>query len=192
MNYKELREELGLSKQQVVGMAGRAGKKLTLYILTRLEDDGDVRIDSATEYWLRYIYGTDNSQTDWSTVEKGAPVFVLSIPKGTFQFKSVEENGDVSVFGGTKSQMKYRWFKPSQVRVVSPQLLPDVQEEIVRTKVDVKKYMLLNQVPEQGEISTRTLAINIGWDIPTTSRILKGLVEDGKLVKVQKGVYSRP
>lgn len=192
MNYRELREELGLSKQQVIAMSQRAGKKLTLYILTRLEEGDNVRIEASTEYWLRYIYGTDNSQTDWSTVEKGAPVFVLPIPKGTFQFKSIEPNGDVCVFGGTKSQAKYRWFKPEQVKVVSLQLLPEMQEDVIRTGLDAKKYMLLHDVPERGEITTRTLAIQLGWDIPLTSRILKALVGDGKLVKIQKGVYSRP
>lgn len=191
MNYKELRESLGLSKQQVVTMAQRAQKKLSLYVLTQLEEGHDVRVDPATKWWLEYIYTDDTQDSNWSGVEKGAPVFVLPVPKGTFQFKHVEDNGDICVFGGTKSQVKFRWFKPHDVRLVARQTVPEVPEEVVRTKMDVKKYMLLNEIPEQGEVTTRNLSINIGWDIPTTSRILKALVEDGKLVKVQKGVYSR-
>lgn len=193
MNYKELRESLGLSKQQVVTMAQRAQKKLSLYVLTQLEEGHDVRVDGLTRRWLDYLYGQSEygSDVEWSRVEVGAPVFVLPIPKGLFQFKSVEKNGDICVFGGTKSQVKFRWFKPSDVRLVASQTVPEVPEEVIRTKMDVKKYMLLNEIPEQGEVTTRNLSINIGWDIPTTSRILKSLVEDGKLVKVQKGVYSR-
>lgn len=191
MNYKELRESLGLSKQQVVTMAQRAQKKLSLYVLTQLEDGADVRVDPVTRGWLEYLYGETANEADWFQVEVGAPVFVLPIPKGTFQFKHVEQNGDICVFGGTKSQVKFRWFRPIDVRLVARQTVPEVPEEVVRTKMDVKKYMLMNEVPEQGEVTTRNLAINIGWDIPTTSRILKALVEDGKLVKVQKGVYSR-
>lgn len=193
MNYKELRESLGLSKQQVVTMAQRAQKKLSLYVLTQLEDGADVRVDEITKHWLLYLYGDREYKTIWGEVEVGAPVFVLPIPKGSFQFKHVEDNGDICVFGGTKSQMKFRWFKPAEVRVVSIQILPEIPEEVVRTKMDVKKYMLLNEMSlVEGEVTTRSLAQSLGWDIPLTSRILKALVEDGKLVKVQKGVYSRP
>lgn len=193
MNYKELRESLGLSKQQVVTMAQRAQKKLSLYVLTQLEDNADVRVDPVTRGWLEYLYGQTEEKTWWGGIERGAPVFVLPVPKGTFQFKSVEPNGDICVFGGTKSQMKFRWFKPEQVRVVSYVTLPEVAVEPVRTKVDVKKYMLLNEMSlVEGEVTTRSLAQSLGWDIPLTSRILKALVEDGKLVKIQKGVYSRP
>ena len=193
MNYKELREGLGLSKQQVVTMAQRAKMGITPYLLTRLEAGDETKMSAQARQWLEYVYGQVDISQGWDSVEVGAPVFVLPIPKGSFQFKSVEKNGDICVFGGTRSKVKYRWFPQANVRVVSTSLLPEVTEDAPRRIGNAgRENQLLAFVPNTGEVSTRTLAEDLGWDAALVSRVCVALTKEGRLVKVMKGVYRLP
>lgn len=194
MNYKELREQYGLSKMNVATMASRAGHKITIHILTKLEEGTPVRVGDDALRWLQYLYGVVQTEENWSEVPPGAYVFVLTDPKATYQFKSIDAKNVVCVFGGSKSRLKYRWFPASNVRVVSPTLLPEIVETLIprtHTKNDERKTMIMAIVPEQGEISTRTISEELAYPLSVTSNVLGKLVADGKLAKVSRGVYRK-
>lgn len=198
-HYLEARKALGLSREKLSGLAKRAGINVSAVSIARLENEGDKVIGSRglgpdVIAWMNYILGVGEFQpTDWTVIEKGAPVVVAG-EKGAFSFISIDESGNVTVFSD-----KFRMFHSDRVRLVAPTALPPVENAAIfetRTRGSGGKYAQgvmekINAHPDQCH-SVGALAYSLGWENALVSRTVSGLVKSGKLIKCSRGVVKLP
>lgn len=62
--------------------------------------------------------------TNWTEIERGAEVKIDGVP-GAFVYISTADNGDVTVFGGSKDPngiRMFRTFRPERVRLYRPRV----------------------------------------------------------------------
>lgn len=198
MSYKEAREAFGLSREKLSGLAKRAGIRVSAASIKKLEDEGEKAVgtrglgDDVVGY-LNYVLGIGEFEaTDWSSVEKGAPV-VVSGEKGTFSFVS-SDGTNITVFSD-----KFRYFEANRVRLVAPTALPSEDDAALyetRTRGDGGVYAkqilgYVNQHPEMPH-AVGALAYALGLDNGLVSRTVAGLVKAGKLTKAGRGVVTLP
>lgn len=198
MSYKEARENFGLSREKLSGLAKRAGIAVSAQSIKKLEDEGEKAVggrglnDQVVGY-LNYVLGIgDYDATDWASVEKGAPV-IVSGEKGTFSFVSADEKA-VTVFSD-----KFRYFSTDRVRLVAPTALPPVESAALfetRTRGSGGKYasQIMGYVEAHADIphAVGSLAVALGLDNGVVSRVVASLVKSGRLSKVGRGVVSLP
>jgi hypothetical protein len=198
-HYLEARKALGLSREKLSGLAKRAGISVSAGSIAKLESEGEKAIGSRglgpqVVGYLNYVLGIgDFEATNWSSVEKGAPVIVAG-EKGTFSYVSVNDDGSVLVFG-----QNFRSFTADRVRLIAPTALPPTENAAlfeVRTRggggayaQEVMTYVSAH--PSQPH-SVGALAYALGRDNGLVSRTVAGLVKAGKLQKVGRGVVTLP
>lgn len=194
-NYLEARKAFGLSREKLSNLAKLAGIRVSPASIKKLEDEGEKAVGTRglseqTVGYINYVLGIgDYEATDWSTVEKGAPV-IVSGEKGTFSF--ISSDGDsVSVFGD-----KFRDFETSRVRLVAPTALPSEDSAHLfetRTRGDggyYAKQVLAHMEANPGAQGVGAIAYTLGLDNAVVSRTVAGLIKSGKLSKVGRGVVT--
>lgn len=200
MSYLEARKAFGLSREKLSNLAKRAGVQVSPTAIKKLEDEGEKAYGSRglsenVVSYINYVLGIGDYQaTDWSTVEKGAPVIVAG-EKGTFSFVSANDtDNSIMVFGD-----KFRDFSKDRVRLVAPTALPDVADASLfetRTRGDggVNARKIMGYVEQHADQphSIGALAYALGLDSGLVSRTVAALVKSGKLTKVGRGVVTLP
>lgn len=197
--YQEARKAFGLSRDTLSSLAKRAGINISAIAIARLEKEGEKALGTKglgpeEVSYLNYVLGIgEDIDTDWSIVEKSAPVIVAG-EKGTFSFVSANEDGSITVFG-----TNFRSFAADRVRLIAPTALPPVENAAMfetRTRGDGGRYAkgVMTQIqahPTQAH-SVGALAYALGWENALVSRTVAGLVKAGKLVKISRGVVKLP
>jgi hypothetical protein len=197
MSYKEAREAFGLSREKLSGLAKRAGIRVSAASIKKLEEDekaaGSRGLGDDVVGYLNYVLGIGEFEaTDWSTVEKGAPVVVAG-EKGVFSFISTD-GSTITVFSD-----KFRYFEANRVRLVAPTALPSEGDAALyetRTRGDGGVYAqevlaYINQHPDMPH-AVGALAYALGRDNGLISRTVASLVKAGKLTKAGRGVVTLP
>lgn len=196
-SYLAARKALGLGREALSNLAKRAGIKVSTVSIQRLETEGEKAIGSRglgpdTIAYLNYVLGIGSFEpTDWSSVEKGAPVVVAG-EKGSFQFITVNDDGSVMVFG-----RNFRSFDADRVRLVSPTVTPHVASAylfetrsrgVVNTAVGahIMAYIMENATQPHN---VGTIAYALDLDNALVSRTMGSLAKSGQIVKVHRGVY---
>jgi hypothetical protein len=200
MDYRTARESLGLSREAVSSMARRAGIKISATSLKKLEDEGaaatngrGITVEAVT--YINYLFGMGEVEpTDWTQVEKGAPVLVLGEKKKSFHFVARQDDGSVQVFGDS-----FRSFNQDRVRLVAPTALPPIESAglfetrsrgtAARNGDEVMSYVEKNPDIAHG---IGSIAYAVGKDNATVSRAVTALVAAGRLTKVKKGTVTLP
>lgn len=197
MSYKEARKAFGLSREKLSNLAKLAGVRVSPALIKKLEDEGEKAIGSRglnpqVIGYIDYVLGLGSYEvTDWSSVEKGAPVVVAG-QKGTFSYVSVDDNGVVTVFSD-----KFRNFNSEDVRLVAPTALPPAETAHLfetRTRGDGGIYarQVMNYVSAHSDMphGVGALACALGLDNAVVSRTVASLIKSGKLAKVSRGVVT--
>lgn len=198
-SYLEARKAFGLSREKLSNLAKLAGVRVSPTSIKKLEDEGEKVIgtrglSAEVVGYIDYVLGIGTFEaTDWSTVERGAPV-IVSGEKGTFSFISADEAGNVSVFSD-----KFRDFSGDRVRLVAASATPSAQDAHLfetRTRGDGGVYarQVIGYVEQHASQphSVGAIAYALGLDNGVASRTVAGLVKAGKLVKVGRGVVTLP
>ena len=198
-DYKSAREAFGLSREKLSNLAKLAGVKVSPMTIKKLEDEGEKVIGSRSlgpnvVGYLNYVLGLgDYEGTDWSSVEKGAPVIVAG-QKGVFSFVSIDDDGNITMFSD-----KFRNFHADDVRLVAPTALPSVSDAALfetRTRGDGGQYarIVMTYISDHSDAphAVGSLAYALGLDSGVVSRTVAGLVKAGKLAKVGRGVVTLP
>lgn len=194
--YYLARKEYGLSREKLSNLAKLAGVRVSPTSIKKLEDEGEKAIGSRglneqVVGYLSYVLGIGQFEaTDWSAVEKGAPVLV-SGEKGSFSYIS-SADGNVTVFGD-----KFKTVPADSVRLVAPTATPSESSAALfetRTRGDggfyarqVMSYVEQHSTQPHG---VGAIAVALGLENGLVSRTVAALVKAGKLTKAGRGVVT--
>lgn len=195
-SYLEARKAFGLSRKKLSNLAKLAGIRISPASIKKLEDDGEKAvgtrgISADAVAYVDYVLGLGSAEpTDWTNVEKGAPV-IVSGEKGTFAFHSFD-GSNVTVFSD-----KFRYFSADRVRLVAPTALPAPENaHLFETRsrgdggVYAKQVMNYVQANASQPHSVGAIAYALGLDNGVVSRTVAGLIKSGKLTKVSRSVVT--
>lgn len=195
-SYLEARKAFGLSREKLSNLAKLAGVRVSPTSIKKLEDEGEKAVGSRglsadVVAYIDYVLGIGEfDNTDWTTVERGAPV-IVSGEKGTFSFISAN-NGSVEVFGD-----KFKEFDASRVRLIATTALPSADSAHLfetRTRGDGGYYarQVMGYIENHADIphSVGAIAYALGLDNGVVSRTVAGLIKSGKLTKAGRGVVT--